>query len=150
MKDWLKQTIIDKSRLFLTEGKEVQPMFFGADAEGKLIVVPFSQFMQSEAGKDRAVAVGRGLVKTHRLELTALVYEAWVSTADMLESGIRPSQDPKRQELLIITLETPTDLEVTTIPIKNRRLQLADIDTLQEVETRFRFFVSFEPPPLVA
>ena len=150
MKDWLKQTIIAKSRTFLAEGKEVQPMFFGADAEGKLIVVPFTQFMQSEAEKDRAVAVGRELVKTHKLELTALVYEAWVSTADMLESGIRPSQDPKRQESLIITLETRRNIEVISIPIENRRLKLSKTASFKEINTRFRFFVPHEPLPLAA
>ena len=46
MKDWLRQTIIDKSRTFLRQGKEVQPMFFGTNAEGKLLVVPFSKFFQ--------------------------------------------------------------------------------------------------------
>ena len=104
----------------------------------------------NEAGKDRAVAVGRGLVKAHLLELTALVYEAWLSKVETLKPGMRPSQDPNRQELLIITLETLTDLEVVTIPIKNRRLQLSESDTLKEVDTRFRFFTAHEPTPLAA
>lgn len=150
MKDWLKQTIIDKSRTFLAQGKEVQPMFFGADAKGKVLVVPFGEFLNSEAGKDRAVALGRALVKSHQLELTALVYEAWLSTLKTLKPGMRPSQDRHRQELLIITLETCSTLEVTTIPIKNRRLQLSEVENLEEVETRFRFFVTHEPPPLAA
>ena len=146
MKDWLTQTIIEKSQAFLAAGQEVQPIFFGVRPQGNLLVVPFSRFFRSEAGKEQAVALGRLLVKTHQLHLTALVHEAWLNKV----KHPRPNQGPARQEILIIILETPFELEVTTIPICQRRLELAQMQVLTEAETRFRFFGGGDLPPLAA
>ena len=149
MKDWLKQTITRKASSLLVEGKEVEPTFFGVNAQKKVFVMPLGELFSSETGMNRAVALGQGLVQKHRLTLTALVYEAWLSKVD-LKPGRRPRQDPQHKELLILMLETPDDLEVTTVPIKNRKLQLNERTILEEVDTRFRFFDTFEPPPLAA
>ena len=146
MKDGLKQMIIEKSQQFLAAGQQVQPMFFGVKPAGDVWVVPFARFFRNEDGKEQAVALGRTLVKTHQLHLTALVHEAWLSKV----KHVRPSQDPARQEILIIILETPFELELTTIPICQRRLELRRMEVLSDIETRFRFFERSTVSPLAA
>lgn len=150
MKDWLKQIIIQKACSFLIKGEEVTPTLFGVNARGRVFVMTLGELFKSETGKDRAVALGQELVRQQRLTLTALVYEAWLSSAVNLKPGMRPSRDPQRQERLILMLETSTDLEVSSIPIKNRKLHLSKRTTLENVSTRFRFFTTREPPPLAA
>jgi hypothetical protein len=114
--DTAKRIVRDVGHAFTTADADWAPAALLALPDGSILVAMLDMnFFASEALKDTlADDVLPALVAQHKANKLALVLSAWmrVLAADAPDDGIRPSQAPDRQEVLVVGVYDAERVEV--------------------------------------
>jgi len=107
---------------------DMSPTLFLVSREGEPQIVDVSPAMHNEHSKKLFVEQMREAAAAGEFVTSALAMGAWLSTQSKEEVGaggmVRPSQDPQRQSVVIVSIEDPVgvDISVYTFDPQTRSL----------------------------
>jgi hypothetical protein len=108
------EQVLQRALEFRKEGQEVATTFFFIRPENALTIVPAAMLPASD--KDQLVLMVRSIAARVGAEYVIHVGEAWVSAMTTAGGGA-PSEQPDRQEVVIVNVEGPGLRRMTLVPV---------------------------------